>query len=134
MISLVQVEGIGKVYAAKLAAAGVSGSRQFLQAGATPAGRKHLAEVCGLGETRILEWLNHLDLMRVKGIGPEFSDLLEAAGVDTVVELGRRNPQNLVEALTATNAQKRLVRRLPPLKVVEDWVAQAKELPRLLTY
>jgi predicted flap endonuclease-1-like 5' DNA nuclease len=131
---LVQVEGIGKVYAEKLALAGVSSARQFLQEGASPAGRKRLAEVCGLGESRILEWLNHLDLMRVKGIGPEFSDLLEEAGVDTVMELARRNPQNLTEALRATNAQKRLVRRLPPLAMVENWVAQAKELPRLLTY
>ncbi len=134
MTALASIEGIGEKYQAALKAAGVGSVEALLEKGKTPQGRKALAEAAGIGEKLILEWVNHADLFRIKGIGEEYSDLLEEAGVDTVVELAQRNPVNLLEKMTEINAQKKLVRRLPLLSQVEDWVAQAKKLPRIITY
>jgi predicted flap endonuclease-1-like 5' DNA nuclease len=134
MTKLIEIEGIGEAYLARLAEAGVTTVEDLLQKGATPAGRKELEAKSNISQAKILEWVNHADLYRIKGIGQEYSDLLEAAGVDTVVELAQRNPENLLKALETTNAEKKLVRRLPTQKQVSDWVAQAKALPRVVTY
>lgn len=134
MAKLERIEGIGPAYAAKLADAGVNSTEALLQAGATPKGRQELAEKTGISPKLILEWVNLADLFRIKGIGEEYSDLLEEAGVDTVVELAQRNPQNLYRALVETNRAKKLVRRLPSQDQVADWVAQAKALPRVIEY
>jgi hypothetical protein len=32
------------------------------------------------------------------------------------------------------NAEKKLVRRTPPESVVEDWINQAKKLPKIVTH
>jgi predicted flap endonuclease-1-like 5' DNA nuclease len=128
------VEGIGPVYAAKLAEAGVMNPLDLLNAGATPKGRQDLAEKTGISHALILKWVNHADLYRIKGVGSEYADLLEAAGVDTVVELATRNPQNLFEKMTMVNEEKMLVRKTPVLTQVEGWVEQANMLPRILTY
>jgi len=134
MASIIDIEGIGPVYAEKLKAAGVATTEALLQVGATPKGRHELAEKTGISGQLILEWVNRADLFRIKGIGEEYSDLLEAAGVDTVPELAQRNPENLYQALIATNEQKKLVRRLPTQEAVASWVEQAKALPRVVTY
>jgi len=134
MAKLEDVEGIGKVYAQKLAGAGVAGTQDLLMKGATPHGRKAIAEKSGVSDTLILEWVNHVDLFRIKGVGSEYADLLEAAGVDTVPELAQRKPANLQQKMAEVNATKKLVRRLPVLSQVEDWVKQAKALPRVIQY
>ncbi|MEN4013040.1 MAG: DUF4332 domain-containing protein [Chloroflexota bacterium] len=134
MTSLSKVEGIGEKYAAKLQAAGVTSLESLLETGKTPQGRKRLAETVEVSEKLILEWINHADLFRINGIGEEYSDLLEEAGVDTVVELAQRNPENLLAKMSEVNAQKNLVRRLPVLSQVQDWVDQAKKLPRVIEY
>jgi predicted flap endonuclease-1-like 5' DNA nuclease len=134
MASIVDVEGIGEKYAVKLKEAGVATTDALLEAGASPKGRKALAEKTGISEKLVLEWVNHVDLYRIKGVGSEYADLLEEAGVDTVVELGNRNPANLVKQMTETNEKKKLVRKLPTEDQVKDWVAQAKKLDRKITY
>ena len=134
MASIVDVEGIGKAYAVKLQAAGVKTTEALLEQGATPKGRKLLAEKTGIGEKLILEWVNHVDLYRIKGVGSEYSDLLEEAGVDTVVELANRKPENLFKTMEETNTKKKLVRKLPTEAQVAEWVNQAKKLPRVVTY
>jgi predicted flap endonuclease-1-like 5' DNA nuclease len=95
---------------------------------------EELAEKSGVGDVRILEWVNRADLFRIKGIGEEYSDLLEAAGVDTVPELAQRVPEHLLQKMQEVNAAKKLVRQLPGLSQVKDWVEQARKLPRVLTY
>jgi predicted flap endonuclease-1-like 5' DNA nuclease len=134
MAKLVKVEGIGEVYAKKLQGAGIATTQALLEKGASPQGRKEIAEKTGISETLILEWINHLDLFRIKGVGEEYSDLLEAAGVDTVPELAQRNPENLHQKLVAINQEKELVRQLPNQAQVNDWIEQAKRLPRVITY
>jgi predicted flap endonuclease-1-like 5' DNA nuclease len=134
MANLINIEGIGEVYAAKLAEAGLTTTEGLLEAGATPKGRKELAEKTGISGKRILEWVNHADLFRIKGVGEEYSDLLEEAGVDTVPELAQRNPENLSAKLREVNDEKELVRRLPAQSQVADWVEQAKGMPRAITY
>ena len=134
MTKLIDIEGIGEVYQKKLTGAGVATIEALLKAGATPKGRKELAEKTGISGDLILEWVNHCDLFRIKGVGSEYSDLLEAAGVDTVVELAKRKPENLVEKMTEVNETKKLVRRPPTLKMVAGWVEQAKNLPRAIEY
>jgi uncharacterized membrane protein HdeD (DUF308 family)/predicted flap endonuclease-1-like 5' DNA nuclease len=128
------VEGIGPVYGAKLRAIGINTPLDLLKKGATRKGRELIAAASGITGTLILKWVNHTDLYRLKGVGSEYADLLEAAGVDTVVELATRNPANLHEKLAATNADKKLVRQVPSLAQVEDWVTQAKQLGRVVTY
>jgi predicted flap endonuclease-1-like 5' DNA nuclease len=134
MTNLLDIEGIGPAYAEKLKAAGVTSVEKLLEMGADPAGRAMLEEKTGIAHKLILEWVNHADLFRIRGVGEEYSDLLECAGVDTVVELAQRNPENLYKALITTNEEKKLVRRTPTLDQVKDWVDQAKKLPRKVTY
>jgi len=134
MAKLIYIEGVGEIYAQKLKDAGVKSTDALLKIGATPKGRKTIAEKSGISEKLILEWVNHVDLFRIKGVGEEYADLLEEAGVDTVPELAQRNPANLLEKMVEVNAQKKLVHRLPVLSQVESWVAQAKKLPRVLEY
>ena len=134
MAKLVIIEGVGEKYAQKLSAAGVGSTDALLKMGATPKGRKEIAEKSGIGEHMILEWVNHVDLFRIKGVGEEYSDLLEEAGVDTIPELAQRKADNLVKKMTEVNLAKKLVRRLPVLSQVESWIAQAKKLPRVITY
>lgn len=129
------VEGIGPAYAAKLTAAGVSSTDDLLEQGAKPAGRKTLEEATGIAHTLILEWANHVDLMRINGIGSEYSDLLEAAGVDSPAELAQRNAANLAntfqEVIAALPGD---VRRIPSESVVQGWIDQAKSLPRVVEH
>lgn len=132
MAKLVDVEGIGEKYAKKLEKAGVTSTNTLLEMGAKPAGRKKIAEASGISEHLILEWVNRVDLFRIKGVGEEYSDLLEVAGVDTVVELSKRKADNLLAKMTEVNEAKKKVRKLPSLTQVEDWIAQAKELPRMV--
>ncbi len=134
MTKLVDIEGIGAAYAEKLTAAGIGSVEELLEKGATPAGRKSLAEASELSGKRILRWVNMADLFRVKGIGEEYADLLEASGVDTVPELAQRNPANLHKKMEEVNAEKKLVRQTPAASRVADWVVQAKELPRAIHY
>ena len=88
----------------------------------------------GINVKLILEWANRADLARIKGVSTQYSDLLEAVGVDTVPELAQRNAQNLHRTMVSTNESKELVRRLPTAGQVQDWVEQAKSLPRVLAY
>jgi predicted flap endonuclease-1-like 5' DNA nuclease len=134
MAKLEKVEGIGSKYANTLRSAGVSSTDDLLKKGSTPAGRKQLAEVTGISDKLILEWVNHVDLFRIVGVGEEYSDLLEEAGVDTVVELAQRNPENLYQKILEVNQAKQLVRQLPTSAQVADWVVQAKKLPRMIHY
>jgi predicted flap endonuclease-1-like 5' DNA nuclease len=134
MAKIIDVEGIGPKYAGKLEKAGVGSTDSLLKMGATPAGRKEIASKSGISDSLILEWVNHADLYRIKGVGSEYSDLLEEAGVDTVVELAQRKAANLVAKLVEVNTGKKLVRKLPTQDQVEDWIAQAKKLPRVIKY
>ncbi len=134
MTALTAIEGIGDVYMGKLKEAGIDSTESLLEKCATPAGRTALADTTGISGKLILKWANRADLARVKGIGTQYADLLEVAGVDTVPELARRNPENLLKAMTEANDQRKTVNRLPTISQVEDWVSQAKELPRVMTY
>ncbi len=134
MASIEQISGIGPAYGEKLRAAGIRTTEALLRAGATPEERQELAEKIGVSADTILKWVNRADLMRVTGIGEQYSDLLEAAGVDTVLELARRNPENLHQKLAEINAEKGLVRRLPNQDMVANWIEQAKSLERAVSY
>lgn len=131
---IIDIEGVGDVYAEKLIAAGIKDTDNILEKCANPAGRKALEEETGISGKLILKWANHADLMRINGVGPQFSELLEASGVDTVKELRNRVPENLHKKLVEVNDQKNLVNRVPALAEVEKMVAQAKELPPKMEY
>lgn len=132
--ALTFIEGIGPAYAEKLAAAGINSTETLLERGATPQGRSSIADETGISGKLILTWVNHADLMRIKGVGSQFADLLEEAGVDTIPDLARRNAANLYEKIVAINEEKKLVRHSPSQGDVESWVAMAKELPRIIQY
>lgn len=129
-----EIEGIGATYAEKLAGAGVTTVEGLLEAGAKPVGRKALEDKTGVSGKLILRWVNMADLFRIKGVGEEYSDLLEAAGVDTVPELAQRSAANLHAKMVEVNEAKKLVRALPGESQVADWVTQAKDLPRAVHY
>jgi uncharacterized membrane protein HdeD (DUF308 family)/predicted flap endonuclease-1-like 5' DNA nuclease len=128
------VEGIGPAYAGKLKEIGIVTPLDLLKSGAFPKGRAEIAEKSGISGKLVLEWVNHCDLYRIKGVGSEWADLLEEAGVDTVVELAMRNPTNLFDKMNQVNEEKKLVRKTPTQAQVEDWVGQAKNLPRVVNY
>ncbi len=134
MGSIDTIEGIGQKNATRLRKHGIRTTEALLKKGATRADRRRLAEETGLDQKRILAWVNRADLMRVKGVGEEYSDLLEAAGVDTVKELRKRKAENLIKRMVEVNQSKRLVRRLPTASMVERWVSHAAELEPIVTY
>lgn len=132
--SIDEIEGIGPVYAGKLQAIGIRTTDAYLERAKDPKGRKALAEETGIDDKRILKWANMADLMRINGVGEEYSELLEAAGVDTVKELKHRVAANLHAKMKEVNEVKKLVRQLPSESAVEKWVEQAKSLPPTMTY
>ena len=134
MANLKQIEGIGDAYAAKLFEIGLVTTDALLNKGATPEGRKQIEEQTGIPHEKILDWVNRADLFRIKGVAEEYSDLLEASGVDTVPELAQRNPANLLNKMTEVNDEKKLVRRLPTQNEVSRWIDHARVLPRRVSY
>lgn len=134
MTAIKDIEGIGDVYMKKLHGIGINTVESLLEKGAAKKGREDIAKQAGIDEHKILEWVNRADLYRIKGIGSEYSDLLEASGVDTVVELSKRRPDNLTEKMVEVNIEKKLVRRIPTQQMVEGWIKEAKTLPRIVSY
>ena len=134
MKPITRIEGIGKTYAQKLKEMGIKSVEELLEVGSTPKGREKIARELGVSPKTVLKWVNKADLMRIKGIGEEYSDLLEAAGVDSATELARRNPENLLKKLEEVNKEKKLVRQLPYRKQVKRWIEQAKELPKVVKH
>ncbi len=134
MAKISDIEGIGATYAEKLQANGITTTDALLERAADPKGRKQLAQDTEISGKLVLRWVNMADLFRIKGVGEEYADLLEAAGVDTVVELAQRNAGNLHAKMTEVNAEKNLVRQMPSSGKVAQWVDEAKSLPRAITY
>ena len=134
MTNVEKVEGIGSVYAKDLTKAGIHTTEDLLKEGTTPASRKEIEEVTGISHKLVLKWVNMADLFRIRGLSEEYSELLEEAGVDTVPELSQRNPEHLYQMLIEINEKKDLVRRLPAENEIQDWVEQAKILPRVIEY
>ena len=131
---IIDVEGIGPVYAEKLLAAGITDTDILLEKCCKPAGRKALEEETGISGKLILTWANHADLIRINGIGPQFAELLEAAGVDTVKELKLRVAANLHAKLEEVNAEKNLCNRVPGEAELQKMIDEAKELPAVMEY
>jgi PAS domain S-box-containing protein len=129
-----EIEGIGQVYTQKLAEIGIKSTADLLKYGKDRKGREELVEKLQVSDKLVLKWVNMADLMRIPGIGEQFSELLEKAGVDTVKELRNRNPKKLQAALAVSNEMHHLVKRLPSLSDVENWVETAKEIEPLISY
>ena len=129
-----EIEGIGPANAKKLAKANIKSTNALLKLCCDRKGRKAIAATTGCTEKQLLKWANMADLMRIRGIGQEFSELLEAAGVDTVKELRKRRADNLTKKMAEVNGKKKLTRRVPAQSMVERWVAQAKELPPVISH
>jgi predicted flap endonuclease-1-like 5' DNA nuclease len=134
MANIEDIEGIGSVNATKLRAIGISTVEKLLEKGATRSGRQEIVETTGARDAQVLRWVNHADLYRIKGVGAEFAELLEAAGVDSVPELAQRNAANLQKAMAEKNEEKKLTRRVPSESMVTDWVAEAKTLGRAVSH
>jgi predicted flap endonuclease-1-like 5' DNA nuclease len=129
------VEGIGPAYAAKLQTAGVKSTDDLLERGAKPAGRKSLEGATGIDHALILEWVNHVDLMRIDGVGSEYSDLLEAAGVDSPAELAQRSASNLATTIQeVVAARPSIVRRAPSEHEIQGWIDQSKKLSKVVEH
>ena len=131
---IIDIEGVGDVYAEKLIAAGINKVSELLEKCAAPKGRKELAETTGISEKLILKWTSHADLFRINGVGPQFAELLEAAGVDTVKEFRHRLAENLQPKLVEVNDQKNICNRVPAVSEVQKMIDQAKELEPKMTY
>jgi predicted flap endonuclease-1-like 5' DNA nuclease len=131
---ITDIEGIGPANAERLKSLRIRTTSRLLEAAKSPRGRKALAQKTGVEASRILKWANMADMMRIKGVGEEYSELLEAAGVDTVRELKYRNPKKLAEAMASANTKRKLVRLLPSEKAITKWIAEAKSLPMKITY
>jgi predicted flap endonuclease-1-like 5' DNA nuclease len=129
------VEGIGPMYADRLKAAGVDTTDELLERAASSAGRASLAAAAGITEKQLLEWVNHADLMRINGVGSEYADLLEAAGVDSCAELAQRNAANLAQTFLELDAARpNWIRQIPSEATVAGWIAEAKTLGLVVTH
>ncbi len=133
-MKLEAVEGIGEIYAAALREAGITTTEDLLVRAGSRSGRGMLAAASGIAERLIGEWVNHCDLMRIDGVGPEYADLLEAAGVDSCLELAGRNATNLHAALAATSDATTLVQRVPSVEMVQRWISAAGNADRVVTH
>lgn len=131
---IIDIEGVGETYAEKLTIAGIDTVEKLLERGATPSGRARIAAEAGIPEKLILRWTNHADLFRVNGVGPQFAELLEAAGVDTVKELRHRKAENLAVKLEEVNAARNLTGRVPSVKELQRIIDDAAALDPMLTY
>jgi predicted flap endonuclease-1-like 5' DNA nuclease len=135
LANIEDVEGIGPVYGEKLAGAGINTTDDLLERGAKPGGRQAIEASTGIAHSLILEWVNHVDLMRINGVGSEYSDLLEAAGVDSPAELAHRNAANLATTVQeVVAARPGIVRRVPSESELADWIAQSKDLPKVVEH
>ena len=134
MNSITLVEGIGPAYANKLRAAGIGTCQKLLDRGATPRGRKEIVERTGIPDKAVRQWVNQVDLYRVRGVRQQYARLLEEAGVDTVPGLAKRNPENLYHKMVAINEERQIVHQVPTRAKVADWIEQARHLPRVVTY
>lgn len=134
MTKVVEIQGIGPAFAEKLKGAKIETVEALLEAGCTPQGRKSLAEKTGISDKLVMKWVNHADLYRIKGIAGQYAELLEKAGVDTVVELSKRKADNLAKKMAEVNTQFNLVNKVPELGSVTKWIEDAKALPRKVTY
>lgn len=134
MANIKEIEGIGPANGDKLEAAGIKTLDALLSAGGSKQGRADIAQKTGISESAILEWVNRADLARIKGIGSEYADLLEAAGVDSVPELAQRNAASLHAKMSEINSAKNLVRSMPTESGVGDWIDQAKKLDRAVSH
>ena len=128
------IQGIGPAFAEKLIAIGIETVDQLLEKGADPKGRQAIEDATGIDHGRVLTWVNHADLFRVDGIGPQFSELLEASGVDTVKDLRNRNAANLAAKMLEVNEEKKLTRRVPVEKELQKMIDCAKALEPKVTY
>lgn len=128
------IEGIGSVYSEKLNSVYIYSVRDLLEAGKTREGRIDIADKTGISNKLILRWVNLADLFRIEGVGNEYSQLLESVGVDTVVELARRNPSNLYNKIVQENILKNLVKTVPSQEMITNWIQEAKKLPRKISY
>jgi len=134
-VKMDEVEGIGPVYAEQLALAGIATADALLEQGAKPGGRAAIEKATGISGTLILKWVNRIDLMRIKGVGSEYSDLLEIAGVDSPAELAQRNAANLANTFEeVVAARPDTVRRIPTEAEVARWIAEAKDLPKVVEH
>lgn len=131
---IIDIEGVGEAYAEKLQSAGIKTVDDLLSRGATAAGRKGIVEETGISSKLILKWTNHADLFRINGVGPQYAELLEASGVDTVKELRHRKAENLAAKMEEVNAQKNLTNRDASVKEVEKWIKEAATLEPVMTY
>jgi predicted flap endonuclease-1-like 5' DNA nuclease len=134
MTRLIEIESVGPVYASKLERAGVNSIESLLGTAGPASGRARLAEMLGVDDSLVLEWVNRADLMRVNGVGSEYADLLEHAGVDSCTELATRNAANLHARLLEVNAERKLVRQEPNLAMVTRWIEDAKNYPKVVTH
>lgn len=134
MASISVIDSMDQRDATKLRKAGVRTTGALLKVAATRTGRRRLAKSAGLSESDILAWVNRADLMRIKGVGSEYADLMEAAGVDTIRELRRRNPERLLAVMTDLNLRRRLIRRLPTNGMVAGWIEAANEIEPLVMH
>jgi predicted flap endonuclease-1-like 5' DNA nuclease len=134
MTQLAKVEGIGESNCKKLKKANISTTEELLKQGACAKGRREIVKQTNVNSKMLLRWINRIDLYRIKGIGQKYADLLEKAGVDTVLELSKRNPQNFYEKIKEVNFEEEVTQNLPVPKKLENWVKQAKSLPRIITY
>jgi predicted flap endonuclease-1-like 5' DNA nuclease len=131
---ITDIRAIGPDTAVILKSDGIRTTVGLLRSGKTPKQRLKIAEMIGTDEKHVLDWVTAADRMRVKGVGWEYSELLRAVGVMTVNELKFRNPSKLVQAMTAANTKRKLVRLLPSESTVTRWIDSAKKLPPVIRY
>jgi len=132
--NVIDIEGVGEAYAGRLSVMGIKSIDSLLKKGATAQGRKMIEKATGISGNMLLTWVNHADLFRVKGVGPQFAEILEAAGVDTVKELATRNAENLEKKLLEVNAARKRTGRIPSIGELQTMIDYAKELPAVITY
>jgi predicted flap endonuclease-1-like 5' DNA nuclease len=134
MNKIEDIEGIGEVYGAKLVAVGIKSTDALLEKAGSRKGREELEEATGISGKLILKWVNHADLMRINGVGGQYAELLEEAGVDTVKELRNRNPANLTAKLAEANEKRKLTGNVPSESMVSKWIDEAKTMEPKVSY
>ena len=128
MNSINSINGMTHTEATKLRRARVRTTATFLQIASTRSGRALLTKETGITSPKLLHWAKRAELMKIKNLGRDYADLLEAVGVESVSELKRRNPESLHEMMKNANQVKKIVDRMPSLKRVTSWIDDSKDI------
>jgi predicted flap endonuclease-1-like 5' DNA nuclease len=126
------IEGIGAGFGKRLRADGIDTTEKLLALCATDDGVAQVCKCVDLDEGTVRNWGTMADLMRIKGLGGQWAELMWRAGVKNVQDLAAQEVEPLRARFREVNEAENRVAELPGESRVTKFIEQAKILDPLL--